>query len=201
MGPESARGEQDGDVTPCGASRFWEGGETEDMGIHFSGKETIDIAVGIEASGAAFYDQLAESTKETGTKVMYTKLADREREHAKTFQNMLNPAGDYVDFGPYDEEYATYLKTLVDSAVFKNERSAREAARNVASESEALETGIQAEKDSILFYSAIQGLVRRTDEDIVGAIIKEEKAHLAQLSDMKTKLGTSPRPGQSRRAR
>jgi rubrerythrin len=171
------------------------------MGIHFSGKETIDIAVGIEMNGAAFYDQLAGSTKEKGTRAVYMKLADREREHAKTFQNMLNAAGDYVEFGPYDEEYDTYLKTLVESAVFKNARSAREAARNVASESEALETGIQAEKDSILFYSAIQGLVRRTDADIVGAIIKEEKAHLAQLSDLKTKPGTSPRPGKSRRAK
>ena len=170
------------------------------MGIHFSGKEIIDIAVGIETNGAAFYDQLAGSTKEAGIRVVYGKLADREREHAKTFQNMLNPAGDYVDFGPYDEEYDTYLKTLVESVVFKNERSAREAARNVASETEAIEIGIRAEKDSILFYSATQGLVRREDADIVGAIIKEEKSHLAQLSDLKTKLGKSARPRQSRRA-
>lgn len=172
-------------------SRFWRGGETEGMGIHLSGKEIIDIAVGIEISGAAFYDQLAGSTKETGTRVVYGKLADREREHAKTFQNMLGATGAYVNSRPYDEEYDTYLKTLVESAVFKNERSAREAAKNVATEPEAIEIGIRAEKDSILFYSAIQGLVRREDADIVGAIIKEEKSHLAQLSDLKTKLGKS----------
>lgn len=171
------------------------------MGVFFAGKELINIAVGIEKSGAAFYDQLAESTKKAKTKIMYSKLADREREHIKAFQSMLGPAGDYVNLDPYTDEYALYLKSLVDSAVFKNERSAREAAQKAASESAALDVGIQAEKDSILFYSAMQGLVRRTDADIVGAIIKEERSHLARLSDLKTKLGKSPQPKQSRRGR
>ncbi len=171
------------------------------MGVLLTGKEIIDIAVGIERSGAAFYDQLAQSTKKAKTKVMYSKLADREREHMKSFQSMLGPAGHYVNIDPYTEEYALYLKTLVDSAVFKNERSAREAAQKAASESGAVEIGIQAEKDSILFYSAIQGLVRRTDADLVGAIINEERSHLAQLSDLKARLSKSPGSRQPKRGR
>jgi len=158
------------------------------MGIHFSGRELIDIAVGIERSGAAFYDYLAESTKKAKIRIMYSKLAAREREHIQTFQNLLGPAGEYPNPDPYAEEYALYLKTLVDSAVFKNERTAREAAQKAASELEAVEIGIRAEKDSILFYSAIQDLIRRADADLIGGIIKEEKSHLAQLSDLKTRL-------------
>ena len=123
------------------------------MGIHFSGRELIDIAVGIERSGAAFYDYLTESTKDAKIGIMYSELAAREREHIQTFQNMLGAADDYVNLEPYEEEYGLYLKTLVDSAVFKNERTAREAAQKAASELEALEIGIRAEKDSILFSS------------------------------------------------
>jgi len=170
------------------------------MGIGFTGKEIIDIAVGIEANGAAFYDQAAGGAKEATTAAMFVKLAEREREHAKTFESMLDPTGDYVHFVPSDE-YDAYLKTLLESAVFRNERSARETARNAAGESEALEIGIRAEKDSILFYSAIQGLIHREDADTVRSIIKEEQSHLAQLSEVKAKLGKSPRSGRSRKGR
>jgi rubrerythrin len=163
------------------------------MGIHFTGREIIDVAVGIEASGAAFYDQVAAGTKKGKTATMFRKLADMEREHAKTFQSMLDPAGDYVNFSP-SEEYDAYLRTLVGSAVFTNKRSARESARNAASESEALEIGIRAEKDSILFYSAIQGLMRREDAEVVQRIIKEEQSHLAQLSEV-LKRGQALRKG------
>ncbi len=163
------------------------------MGIHLTGKEIIDVAVGIEASGAAFYGQVAAGAKQAKTATMFRKLADKEREHAKTFQSILGPAGDYVNFVPSDE-YDTYLNTLVESSVFKNERGAREAARRVASESEALDIGIRAEKDSILFYSAIQGLVRREDSDVVQRIIKEEQFHLAQLSEV-LKRGQALRKG------
>src|SRR4030042_6300072 len=171
------------------------------MGIHFSGRELIDIAVGIERSGAAFYDYLAESTKDAKIGIMYSELAAREREHIQTFQNMLGAADDYVNLEPYEEEYGLYLKTLVDSAVFNNERTAREAAQKAASELEALEIGIRAEKDSILFYSAIQGLIRRADADLIGGIIKEEKGHLAQLSDLKRRLSKSPRSKQPTRGK
>ncbi len=199
------------------------------MGIHFSGRELIDIAVGIERSGAAFYDYLAESTKkakpevmyshpdtkdgktkatysnlagkEAKIRTMYSKLAAREREHIQTFQNMLGPGGEYPNLDPYTEEYALYLKTLVDSAVFNNERTAHEAAQKVASELEAVEIGIRAEKDSILFYSAIQDLIRRADANLIGGIIKEEKGHLAQLSDLKRRLSKSPRSKQPTRGK
>jgi len=165
-----------------------------------TGREIIDIAVSIEKNGAAFYDQLSRGIKKGKTATMYSALADREREHMKTFQSMLGPAHDYVNPDSYAEEYDLYLKNLVNSAVFKNESSAREAARKAVSESEALDIGIQAEKDSILFYSAIQGLVRRTDADLVGAIINEERSHLARLSELKTRLGRSPRASRAKRS-
>jgi len=153
----------------------------------------MDVAVGIETSGAAFYDEVAVGANEAKTAAMFRKLADREREHARTFQSMLGAAGDYVNLEP-GEEYDTYLNSLVASAVFKNEGSARQAARKAASETEALDIGIRAEKDSILFYSAIQGLVRREDADIVKRIIKEEQSHLAQLSEV-LKRGKALRKG------
>ena len=53
---------------------------------------------------------------------------------------------------------------------------------------EALEIGIGFEKDSILFYSEIRGMVPRQDQEIVDVITNEEKKHLSELSYMAHKL-------------
>ena len=165
------------------------------MAIFFSGRELIDIAIGIEKSGLAFYDSVATANRDRKTQGIFRHLAGKEREHIQTFQNMLGPAAEYPTLEPYTEDYAIYLNTLVDSAVFKNERTAREIAQRAASEFEAIETGIRAEKDSILFYSAIQDLVRRADAELISRIVKEEKSHLAQLSDLKNDVNKSQQPG------
>jgi rubrerythrin len=161
----------------------------------FSGRELIDIAIGIEKSGLAFYDSVATASRDRKTEDIFRHLAAREKEHIETFQSMLGPAAEYPNSEPYTEDYAVYLNTLVDSAVFKNERTAREMAQRAASEFEAIETGIRAEKDSILFYSAIQDLVRRADAELISRIIKEEKSHLAQLTDLKNDVNKSLQPG------
>jgi rubrerythrin len=78
-----------------------------------------------------------------------------------------------------------YLKSLVDSAVFSNVTEARQKANKVSNEVEALDTGIQAEKDSILFYMELQNLVRERDREVILNIVDEEKKHLRQLSELK----------------
>jgi rubrerythrin len=66
---------------------------------------------------------------------------------------------------------------------------AREMAQRVSSDAEAIQIGIYAEKDSILFYSELRELVRRADREVVDNIIKEERSHLRQLSDLRRALG------------
>jgi rubrerythrin len=158
------------------------------MGIFISGSELIEIAVGIEKNGAAYYDSLAESTKEATARDLYKDLADKERHHIKTFQSMLSQIGDYKPPETYTEEYDRYLKALIDSSVFKDDQTAREMAQKVASEVEAIQIGLGAEKDSILFYTGIRELVRRSERDVIDGIIKEEQYHLKQLSDLKSKI-------------
>jgi len=86
------------------------------------------------------------------------------------------------------DEYQDYLKALVDSSVFTDDQVARDTALKVSSDAEAIQIGIGTEKDSILFYSELRGLVRRPDRDTLDRIISEEKSHLRQLRDMKSDL-------------
>ena len=158
------------------------------MSILFSGSELLEIALGIERNGAAFYQALADKTKNKNAKAIYEHLASEERKHLNTFQGMLNTLGQYQPPEAYAEEYMLYLKSLVDSSVFSNVTEARQKAEKISGEIEALDTGIQAEKDSILFYTEMQNFVRQPDQKIVLNIIDEEKAHLRQLSQLKQTL-------------
>jgi len=162
--------------------------EVAKMGVFFSGRELINIAVGIERNGAVFYDSLVDSTGDITVQGTYKYLADKEREHIGIFQNMLGSVGDYQPPETFTEEYDSYLKALIDSFVFTDDQVAREMARKVSSDVEAIQIALGAEKDSILFYSEMRDLVRMPDRDVVSKIIEEERSHLRQLSDLKKDL-------------
>lgn len=159
------------------------------MGILMSGSELAQIAIGIEKNGAAFYDSLAQLSEDEKARDIYKELADKERIHINIFQDMLSQIGDYQAPETFTEEYEHYLKALIDSSVFRNDKQAREMAQKVAGSIEALEIGINAEKDSILFYSEMREMVRPSDHDVINSIIDEERSHLRRLSGLKKKLG------------
>jgi rubrerythrin len=155
------------------------------MAIFFSGSELLEIAKGIERNGMAFYQALADKTGKRDVKDIYTYLAGEEKKHLDTFQGMSDSLGQAKPPETYGDEYMLYLKSLVDSAVFSDVTEAQQKAHRMSNEIEALDTGIQAEKDSILFYMELQNLVRERDREVVLNIVDEEKKHLRQLSELK----------------
>ncbi|HXZ95242.1 MAG TPA: ferritin family protein [Dehalococcoidia bacterium] len=158
------------------------------MGIFFSGRELIEIAIGIEKNGAIFYGSLAGSSKNHAARDIYKYLADQEKEHAAIFQKMLDSVGESKPPETYTEQYNLYLKALIDSLFFVDDEVSRKMAQNVKSEAEAIQIGIGAEKDSILFYVEVKDVIRRSDRKAVGKIIEEERSHLRQLTEIKKSL-------------
>jgi rubrerythrin len=158
------------------------------MGMFFSGKELLDVAVGIEKSGAAFYETMVSCAKSKKAQTAFKYLADQEKQHIKAYQSMLKALADAPPPESYTEEYDEYLKSLVKSAVFSSEGAACKMAESAASDAEGIDFGIRAEKDSILFYTELQDLVRRADAKVIGKIIEEEKSHLKRLSELKAGL-------------
>lgn len=155
------------------------------MSIIFSGSEMLGVALGIERNGAAFYQALAEKTQDKSARAVYKHLAAEELKHLNTFQDMLNTVGNYQPPEGYAEEYSLYLKSLVDSSVFTDVAQAQQTAARVSSQAEALDIGIQAEKDSILFYTEMKDLIKPADRQVVLNIINQERDHLNQLSQLK----------------
>ena len=158
------------------------------MAVFFSGSELLEIAMGIERNGMAFYQALADKTGNRDVKDTYNYLAGEEKKHLDTFQGMSYSLGQVKPSETFGNEYMLYLKSLVDSILFSNITEARQKAARVSNEVEALDTGIQAEKDSILFYTELQNLVRERDSKVVLHVLDEEKNHLRQLSELKRGL-------------
>ncbi len=158
------------------------------MGILFSGRELINIGIGIEKNGAAYYGTLADCAQDDSAKTTYGQLADKEREHIRTFENMLSTVGDYQPPETFTEEYEAYVKALVDSLVFTDEQQACDLAQSMSSNAQALQTAIMAEKDSILFYLEMRDLIRSSERHVVDSLIAEEKKHLRELAQLRRGL-------------
>ena len=154
------------------------------MAVFFTGSELLGVAVGIEKNGAAFYQALADKSGNKDVKAIYDYLVSEEKKHQNTFQGMLDTVGEYKPPEDYPGEYKLYLQSLIDSSVFLDITDAQQKAVKTSSEMDALKTGIQAEKDSILFYTEMQNLVRESDRKVVHDIINEEKSHLRQLHEL-----------------
>ena len=161
------------------------------MSISFYGNELINIAIGIERSGIAFYEVMAKSTRSAAAQDVFHYLAGMEREHIQTFQNMLDEADKYEIPETYAGEYGAYLQALVDSAVFTDDMVASEMATQADSDIKAIELGISAEKDSILFYYGMNEIMPKRAHPTLDKIIAEEKLHLRQLSELKKKLAAT----------
>ncbi len=157
------------------------------MAVYFSGKELLEMAVTIEKNGAEFYDRLARATSNRDVKAVYQELADKERQHIGTFETMLL-SRDTADGIECSEEYAPYMQAMVDSIIFTNEQGLMDLARMATGEQEALQIGITAEKDSILFYTEMRDMVRAADRETVNNIVDEEKRHLRELVELRRML-------------
>ena len=153
----------------------------------FTVGELLDIAVGIERNGVTYYDSLAEFTSDTELKSIYAGLANMERHHIDVFRKLRDGASGTGAIVPpeAEEEYETYLQALVDSSVFTNDRVVREMAQKASGPAEALQLAIGAEKDSILFYTEMRDLVSRRERDAVDEIVREERKHVRELSELK----------------
>jgi rubrerythrin len=158
------------------------------MSIVFSSGEVINIAIGIERRGMTFYDIMAKSADNEIVRAIFEGLVNMEREHIETFENMLDEADKDQPSETSTQEYTGYIQALIDDAVFTDDMITSEMATQADSDIKALELGISAEKDSILFYYEMRDIMPQRALPMINRIISEEKSHLQQLSEVKKRL-------------
>lgn len=150
---------------------------------YLSDSEVLKVAMNMEDEGYKFYDKVAKGSKKKDAKKAFEKLRDEEVEHYRTFKDMLDklPDASARDYFGISEEVASFLKVLVDTGVFKD---VDQAAIAKLSEIQALELGIKAERDSVLFYTEAQrSSANPKAKEIMSGIIEEERKHVVTLTD------------------
>ena len=99
--------------------------------MDFSRRELINIAIGIEKQGIAYYDVMAISTWHEIARDLFQHLTDMERQHVEIFENMLSQYESMSTIDEISDENAAYIKGLINSAVFTDEMAANELATHI----------------------------------------------------------------------
>jgi len=152
-------------------------------------REVIEMAIATERSGQAFYQNASKLARENSLKELFQYLAEEEEKHLKTFQNFYNTLKEKPEITPYNwEEAKLYLEALVDSKFFASPEKAINLAKEAKSELEAINSAMNFEKDTLLFFYQILEMIKSHEQELVKKIIEQEKKHIQRLSTMKSKL-------------
>ena len=155
------------------------------MPITFNANEIFEMAEEIERNGAKFYRKAAENTSDNQTKKMLLDMADMEDGHLATFQEMRKRLSGqekgWTVFDP-DNQSVLYLQAMADARGFEGKITPTKELTGRETPKEILETALNSEKESIVFYFGLKGLVPvRAGRDKVEAIIVEELSHITTL--------------------
>jgi rubrerythrin len=149
-------------------------------------QEVYRVAVEMERNGLAYYNVIAELATDPDTRSVYKYLASAEKRHLRLFKKLWTLSRQSPSPESYSGEYKSYLRVLLKDLVFSSSASARSRAAR-SSNAAALNTGIKAEKDSILFYTEMLDMVAPEDRAAVQRILNEEKRHLSRLLDHRSR--------------
>lgn len=152
----------------------------------FNDLEAIEIAINIEKRGERFYTMALQHVSDAAAREMLAGLAEQEREHAATFQDIYNELlakkNGFDDIYIYDPEVSAYFRTMVESAIFPTDEVQDEIMKKAEGIADIMALGIQAEKEAILYYTEMVIHSKLVDaKEAFRRLIKEEKKHLIDL--------------------
>ena len=152
------------------------------------GKEFLEVAIEIEKNGRSFYEAIARQDRSKEVRDIFARLAVREKEHENTYREIMNRLGGYNPRQQYAGEHDQYISQLGNFSILNAEQARRILTKKTITDMEAIELGINLEKDSILFYSEIRGMVPVQDQDLIDIITNGEKKHLSEFIYMANNL-------------
>ncbi len=155
------------------------------MPITFNANEIFEMAEEIERNGAKFYRQAAENAADEETKQMLLDMADMEDGHLTTFEEMREQlSGQEKGWTVFDHDNQSvlYLQAMADARGYEGKITPSKELAGSETPKEILETALNSEKESVVFYFGLKSLVPpKAGRDKVEAIIIEELSHITTL--------------------
>lgn len=159
------------------------------MSNYFSDLEGLRLAVEIETQGYEFYRQAYENSQVNEHKLLFSFLMQEELNHAAKFKSMYDDIKQTKDADSdtylYDPEVSRYLQVIVEGHIFPRQENTAWYIGQLQTVEGVLETALQAEKDSILFYDEMMNNARFPQAKEIFAELKaEEQTHVVKLREM-----------------
>ncbi|MBS3787241.1 hypothetical protein KGY79_03480 [Candidatus Bipolaricaulota bacterium] len=155
--------------------------------IPFSAEETLKLAIKIEDNGRKFHEKMATDTEDEELADLFGKLAEQEKNHKTTFEEMLGETleeGEDLSSLLYGRLEDSYLDVLADSKVFTTANENIQAAKQASNRAELLGIAISLAKDKILYYyELLDKATSDRDRGIIENIIEEEKTLIKLLAN------------------
>lgn len=153
------------------------------MKLYFNADEIFEMAEEIERQGARFYQKAASLFNEPEIKEMLSGLASMEIGHEKAFAGMRSKilSDTYKGYDP-DDLAASYIRAFTDGKVFDLKKNMADLISDKSALDDILKMAIDAEKNSIVFYTGIKKAVPELlGKDTIDQIIAEEMRHIVML--------------------
>jgi len=150
----------------------------------FNHKEAIEIAKSIEERGYRLYTEWARKLKDGFAKNVLEFLAEQEKQHIKAFEDLYQRIiKEESHLDELDEESEKYLKALAKTFVFPDDE--KEFVDRQEKFEDVLAFSMQAEKDSIMFYTELAILSSNQEAvKLFRGLAAEEKKHLIKLQEL-----------------
>jgi rubrerythrin len=148
----------------------------------FSIAEILAIAVQLERNGENAFRKALKASEDAGLNDLLKWMAEEERAHAEQFSQLQEKIADdeesHLEQKMSDSLVATFIKGQTFSLEEVNFSGLRDPG-------ELIETFIEFEKDTILFYDMLKSFM--LDEKIIRqleVIIQEEEIHVKKLQEL-----------------
>lgn len=150
--------------------------------LNFSGEEIIEIALQMEESGMLFYEKACSIAKGDKLKDTLIYLAQEEKKHLQEFDKLSeNLKHQFVPNERYVGEYGDYVKSLVNSHIFKL-TEVEDLIKGIKDDQDILRFAIGFEKDSIAIFQEFKNAANKAGADILEKLIHEERGHIMAIS-------------------
>lgn len=158
--------------------------------------ELMELAIQIEKNGKEYFAAMAERSENPKVKQIFSFLVREEQSHLEIFEKVRSrlAATHNEDFQIADEyntpEMAAYVQAMSDGRVFPNLESYSEVAREIRDDEQAIHHAIGFEKDTVIFFGDILGMLGQSDENrpLIEELIRQEKIHIAKLYTLLSSL-------------
>ena len=155
------------------------------MSILFTPADVFDIAIEIERNGAAFYRKAAANFADDAVRRELFELAAMEDTHEVTFAQMkrdLVRDESPAEWFDAESDAVMYVRSFAAGHVFDVTKDPSALVTDTTPLSEILRFALDRERDSVLFFLGMQGLMpAREGRNRIEHIIKQEMGHITTL--------------------